>query len=323
MKEFLLSYENITIVENIYNYGNFLKHTLVKPVITIVAISGEIYPPVLCLFSIFHSYAKLCTMYKWNAGDYQKNSSIQLKWGRELIKKLQLSGSEYVLDLGCGDGKITAEIAAVVKNGKATGIDSSPGMISLACQTFRAADYLNLRFVLMDMRELNFTDEYDVVFSNAALHWVSDHQSVLRGISRSLRKHGRMLLQMGGRGNVADMMSVVISITRQPRWYNYFKEFVPPYSFYGVEEYNEWLPEAGLKPQRVELLGKDLVQQGKDGLTAWFRTTWHPFIQLLPEIEQQEFINQAIDTFMAAHPPDASGTVHLAAVRLEVEAEKM
>jgi trans-aconitate 2-methyltransferase len=262
-------------------------------------------------------------MYKWDARDYQKNSIIQLKWGRELIDKLKLRGNESVLDIGCGDGKVTAEIAAIVRDGKATGIDSSPEMISLACRTFPPCSYTNLNFIQMDMRELTFENGYDVVFSNAALHWVNDHPSILNGISRSLRKEGRILLQMGGRGNVADMMSVVAGITQDYRWKSYFAGFISPYSFYGLEEYGKWLPGAGLEPLRVELLRKDLTQQGKEGLASWFRTTWHPFIHRVPEIEQRSFIDEAIEAYLLAHPADADGMVHLAAVRLEVEARKI
>jgi len=261
-------------------------------------------------------------MHKWNAQDYQKNSGIQLKWGRELIDKLKLQGNEHVLDIGCGDGKITAEIAAIVSKGKATGTDNSSDMIAVACRTFPTCDYTNLDFLQMDMRELSFESAYDVVFSNAALHWVSDHRSVLSGISRCLKKGGRILLQMGGRGNVAGMLSVVTAMTQQPRWAGYFEDFTNPYSFYGPEEYRKWLPEAGLKPLRVDLLSKDLAQQGRDGLTAWFRTTWHPYFHRVPDDTQQAFIDEAVTTYISTHPADAGGMVHIAAVRLEVEAEK-
>jgi trans-aconitate 2-methyltransferase len=261
-------------------------------------------------------------MHKWDARDYQKNSGIQLKWGRELIDKLKFRGNEHVLDIGCGDGKITAEIAGIATSGSVTGIDISPEMISLACETFPAEDYANLRFMQMDACKLEFSGEFDVVFSNAVLHWVSDHQSVLKGISRSLKKPGRILLQMGGRGNVAGMMSVVTAIMQEAEWKSCFGGFISPYSFYSPEEYNIWLPEAGLKPLRVELISKDLTQQGREGLASWFRTTWHPFIHRVPEIEQQAFIDEAINTYLQAHPADADGTVHLSAVRLEVEAAK-
>ena len=261
-------------------------------------------------------------MHKWDARDYQKSSEVQLKWARELIAKLDLKGNERVLDIGCGDGKITAELAGCVPEGRVIGIDSSAEMIALACETFDTDSFLNLRFLRMDARELTFLDEFDVVFSNAALHWVDDHFSVLSGISRGLRSGGRVLLQMGGKGNAADMMTVISSMLREERWSSYFGGFTVPYSFYGIGEYREWLTGAGLEPLRVELIPKDMTQQGREGLMAWFRTTWHPFIQSVPDELQQKFIDEAIDTYLSEHPVDDNGLAHLGMVRLEVEAVK-
>ena len=261
-------------------------------------------------------------MYKWDARDYQKSSQAQLKLGRELITKLELKGGEHVLDIGCGDGKVTAEISACLHKGSVTGIDSSQEMIELACRTFTHRKFHNLRFIHMDARELNFHDEYDIVFSNATLHWISDHRSVLKRIYLALKTPGRLLLQMGGRGNVADMINVVLGITARPEWSPYFKDFILPYSFYGTEEYSVWLPDAGLKPLRIELIARDMAQPGREGLEGWFRTTWHPFVYRVPERMQQDFINEVVDGYLLRYPADATNTVHIAAVRLEVEAVK-
>jgi len=261
-------------------------------------------------------------MHKWDALDYSKSSEAQLKLGRELITKLGLTGSERVLDIGCGDGKVTAEIAACLPQGSVTGIDSSQEMIGLARQTFTHNKMPNLRFIHMDARELNFHEEFDIVFSNAVLHWVNNHRSVLNGIYLALKTPGRLLLQMGGRGNVADMTGIVLGIIAQPEWSPYFKDFIFPYSFFGTEEYSLWLPEAGFKPRRIELIARDMTQPGREGLTGWFRTTWHPFIHRVPEIKQQDFINKVVDGYLRQYPADSANVVHIAAIRLEVEAVK-
>lgn len=262
-------------------------------------------------------------MYKWNAQDYQKNSEGQLKWGRELIPKLGLSGKEHVLDIGCGDGKITAEIAAQVPDGQVTGIDSSRDMIDLANNTFAQTDYANLHFIYMDAREINFFNAFDIVFSNAVLHWVDNHRKVLSAIYTALKTPGKVLLQMGGKGNAAGMMDVVLSMLKQPAWVKHFMGFTIPYYFYGPDQYTVWLKEAGLKQIRVELIPKDMRHRGKEGLEGWFRTTWHPFIARIPDEEHQLFIDQAVSLYLNEHPLDEDGFVHMNMVRLEVEAEKI
>lgn len=262
-------------------------------------------------------------MHKWDARDYRQSSGAQLKWGRELIAGLCLKGREHVLDIGCGDGKVTAEIAACVPAGSATGIDSSPEMIATANETFPPDKYPNLRFMVMDALKLNFSGVFDIAFSNAVLHWVKDHRSVLKGVYRSLKSPGKILFQMGGRGNVTEIMNIMLSLIKQPRWNSYFIDFQVPYHFYGTEEYEKWLPEAGFTARRVELIPKDMAQPGREGLASWLRTTWHPFFHRVPPDRQQEFLDQALNSYLNDYPPDAAGLVHVAVVRLEVEAEKL
>src|SRR5512133_3316891 len=137
-------------------------------------------------------------MTAWNPSDYAQHSSAQQIWARELIAKLHLAGHERVLDIGCGDGKVTAEIASAVPRGSVVGIDNSTDMIGYAKAAYEAG---NLRFQVADAAALPFQAEFDVIFSNACLHWIYDHKPVLAGIRRSLAPGGRVLLQMGGKGN--------------------------------------------------------------------------------------------------------------------------
>jgi len=258
----------------------------------------------------------------WDAADYERHSAAQRQWARELIDKLHLRGDEALLDIGCGDGKVTAEIAALVPNGRVVGIDNSPEMVGFAARSFGGRPGSNTVFLLKDTRELDFAEEFDVVFSNATLHWVIDHRPVLRGICRALRPGGRVLLQMGGRGNAAEVLAVMDNLPADPKWQRYFPEPVNPYAFYGPEEYTGWLIEAGLTPVRLELLAKDMAQPGKVGLASWVRTTWLPYTQRVPEEMRDEFVSHVVERYVQSHPPDSDGLLHVQMVRLEVEARK-
>jgi len=107
------------------------------------------------------------------------NSGVQQKWARELIVKLDLKGNEAILDIGCGDGKITAEIAERLPDGYITGVDKSRDMIETARESFPKKKYNNLDFKKCDAEKLEFTEEFDIVFSNATLHWIKEHIPVL------------------------------------------------------------------------------------------------------------------------------------------------
>lgn len=262
----------------------------------------------------------MSTGFRWDAAEYARSSSAQQGWALELISKLGLREEESVLDVGCGDGKITAEIARRVPRGSVVGLDSSADMIRLAHSSFPRSAHPNLAFQVGDAGALAFDTAFDVVFSNAALHWVREHRPVLRGISRSLRPGGRALLQMGGRGNAAEIMNAAGGIIRAPAWRQWFEGFQSPWGFYGPEEYAPWCVEAGLTVRRLELLPRRMVQKGADGLAAWVRTTWMPYTERLPEERREPFIREVVSRYLQAHPADAEGNVAVGMVRLEVEA---
>ena len=257
-------------------------------------------------------------MATWNATDYAKNSSEQQKWARELIAKLNLRGDERVLDLGCGDGKVTAEIAQQLPRSEIVGVDLSQEMIDFAQRTF---DQPNLSFAHGDATALTFNKEFDVVFSNAVLHWVYDHVPVLNGIDRALKPGGRILLQMGGRGNAAGILAIVNEIACRERWSPYFASFSFRYGFHGPEGYSRWLTDAGFRPRRVELIPKDMTHATRERFTGWFRTTWMPWTDRIPAAYREEFIADVIGTYLQTQPHDDTGRVHVAMVRLEVEAD--
>lgn len=262
------------------------------------------------------------TPYAWNAKDYEKNSRAQLKWAKELIGKLSLTGTEDVLDVGCGDGKITAEIARLLSGGTVTGIDASGPMIDLAEKQYPANRYPNLSFIVMDARNLLFESGFDVVFSNAALHWIKDHKPVVQGLYQSLRPGGKILLQMGGKGNAKQILSIIDHLKETPEWQPYFKEFEFPYGFLDIGDYEPLLLDAGFQIHRLELIPKDMVYDQKDGLEGWIRTTWLPYTQRLPEQKQERFIKEIVRTYVEKAPAAPDGKIHVAMVRLEVEAKK-
>ena len=260
--------------------------------------------------------------YAWDAKDYAKNSQNQFQWAKELIPKLKLQGNEALLDVGCGDGKITAELAKCLPNGRAVGVDSSAQMINLAKSTFSNKDYPNLTFQVMDARKLTFNEEFDIIFSNAALHWIVDQKSVLEGVQRSLKPKGRLVVQMAGKGNAQDIITILNDLLTENPWKQFFDGFTFPYGFFSSEEYRAFLVDAGLKPLRVELFPRDMKHAGEEGLAGWIRTTWLPYTERLPIEKRELFVKEIVHRYLKNHPIDADGVVHLGMMRLEVEAFK-
>ena len=290
---------------------------------------------------------------KWNAADYAANSAVQQSWARELITRLNLRGGERVLDVGCGDGKVTAELANAVPRGFVVGIDASAEMIGFARKAFSARKFPNLKFQICDARKIKpetITSNaehrtpniepmgiartrtisafdvrcsmFDVVFSNAALHWVDDHQAILRGMASVLKSGGRLIVSCGGKGNAQEVFVILRPELRSKHWGKFFRKMPRPYFFYAPEDYEKWLPKFGFKIKVLKLVSKDVTYAGADGFAAWLRTTWLPYVQRVPENLREEFITATTRRYLAKHPPDAEGKVHVRMVRLEIDAVK-
>jgi trans-aconitate methyltransferase len=260
---------------------------------------------------------------QWNAAEYAANSAVQQSWARELIARLHLRGDEHVLDVGCGDGKVTAEIARAVPRGRVLGVDASPEMIAFAQKIFPPAKHSNLRFQLRDARKIESSgDGFHLFFSNAALHWVDDHAAILRGAAAVLKPGGRLVISCGGKGNAHEVFLALRPELRRQRWREFFRRMPAPYFFYSPDDYKKWLPKFGFQTNDVKLTPKDAAYLGAEGFAAWLRTTWLPYLQRLPEPLRGEFIAAITRRYLAKHPPDAEGKVHVRMVRLEIDAVK-
>lgn len=262
------------------------------------------------------------TMYQWDSVDYHKSSGEQQGWGIELLNKLVLQGNERVLDLGCGDGKLTAEIVRRVPSGSVVGIDKSEDMIRFAQEHYQPDVFPNLKFLLLDARNLFFDQEFDVVFSNAALHWVDDHANILLKIRESLSAGGRVIAQMGGKGNASGILKILDTMIRGEKWADYFSGFSVPYTFYDDQEYKMLLESAGLTVKRIELIPKHMVHNGQEGLASWIRTTWLPYTRRVSENFQSDFINEIVNTYIKVQALHRNGIIPVEMVRLEFEAER-
>ncbi len=261
-------------------------------------------------------------MYTWNPGEYERHSSAQKMWGGELIGKLSLSGDERVLDIGCGDGVLTAMIASRLPRGEVTGIDLSGEMIAHARFRYPASKYPNCHFIAIDAREMIFESEFDLAFSNAALHWVREQGQLLERVFRALKPGGRILFQMGGYGNAAEVVDTVRDVTSEYSWKPFFEGVTPPWRFCSDSEYASLLEAAGFFPVRVGLIPVDMMHNDRTELEGWFRTTWIPFLERLPACKQEEFIGEVVTRYLAFHPPDREGRTHVKMVRLEAHAVK-
>jgi len=256
--------------------------------------------------------------FHWDAADYAANSSAQYQWGCELIAQLALRENESVLDLGCGDGKLTALMAQQAR--VVTGIDASPQMVTLAQR--RWGGVRNMAFACVDAQQLIFDVAFDAVISNSALHWMEDQPAVLAGVRRALKPDGRMLLQTPASGNCAQFIEAVDRVRGMPRWRSYFRTFRFPWRFSTQSDYTRWLEGSGLETCSIIIVQKDMCHAGPASLAGWMRSTWLPYLQRVPSANRVAFVESVVEDYLCAVPTDAQGRTHVEMVRLEVAAVK-
>ena len=178
---------------------------------------------------------------RWSAEDYARNGRFVADLAAGVVDWLAPQSGERVLDLGCGDGVLTAAIAA--RGASVLGVDASPELLA-------AAQERGIETRLLDGHELPFLNEFDAVFSNAALHWMKrDPDAVVAGAFRALKSGGRFVAEMGGAGNVAAIRGGLHdSLARR----GVDPAGVDPWYFPGVVEYRARLERAGFAVERIE-----------------------------------------------------------------------
>jgi trans-aconitate 2-methyltransferase len=143
----------------------------------------------------------------WNSELYQSGHSFVWLYGRDLLGLLDPKAGEQILDVGCGTGQLTAEVAQ--SGAGVTGVDNSPEMIASARRNFPS-----VHFEVADVCMLPFANQFDAVVSNAALHWVRDQQSAIRSIAKSLKRGGRFVFEMGGHANLHLVLEAICEALR-------------------------------------------------------------------------------------------------------------
>jgi trans-aconitate methyltransferase len=197
---------------------------------------------------------------QWNAGLYDDKHSFVWKMAAGLLDLLEAKSGELILDLGCGTGHLTAQIAATGAN--VVGIDKSPDMIQQAREK-----YPSLRFEVMDAREIAFKESFDAVFSNATLHWIKEPERAISGIARALRTGGRFVAEFGGKGNVGALMAAI-----EQAWLKVGLAGSAPKPWYypSVAEYSGLLEKHSLEVTYANLFERPTpLEDGERGLRNW------------------------------------------------------
>jgi SAM-dependent methyltransferase len=209
----------------------------------------------------------------WRAERYQRHAGFVPELGMPVVELLAPRPGERILDLGCGDGALTARL--VEAGCRVVGVDAAPDMI-------RQARERGLDAHLADGQALSFAAAFDAVFSNAALHWMKrDPAAVVAGVARALVPGGRFVGEMGGHGNVAAIVTALVAVL-DARGLDGAAAI--PWYYPTPDEYGALLERAGFAVERIELFPRPTPLP--TGMAGWLDTFAEPFLGRLPEAER-------------------------------------
>jgi SAM-dependent methyltransferase len=242
----------------------------------------------------------------WSAETYARHARFVSDLAGPVLEWLAPQAGERVLDLGCGDGVLTAELAR--RGISVLGIDISESLLKAAAE--RGVETRH-----MDGQNLPFDGEFDAVFSNAALHWMSNASAVIEGVFRALKPGGRFVAEFGGHGNVA----AVTTAMRATAWRRGGDAALAgPWFFPSVAVYREMLEERGFRVVRLGLFPRPTPLA--TGMIAWLRVFRRPFFAQFGADE--DVVLSEVEELLAPSLRDAKGNWTADYVRLRVEAVK-
>jgi trans-aconitate 2-methyltransferase len=244
-------------------------------------------------------------MTDWNASEYARISTLQAAMAQEVLSLLDLKGTEHTLDVGCGNGKTTAEIAARLPRGAVVGVDASAAMIGFAAAHCDSVLHPNLHFAVADARNLPYRHEFDLVVSFNALHWIPEQDQALQSIHSAVKPDGRVQLRLVPKDKRKSLEDTIEETRLSPRWKGYFKAFHDPYLHLTLEQYVDLAERNGFKVCRTHSEAKAWDFQSRAAFLAFGSVTFVEWTQHLPGAERIAFITDVLDRYrqVAADAP--------------------
>jgi trans-aconitate methyltransferase len=220
----------------------------------------------------------------WDASAYDTRHSFVWKYGEEVLELLAPQPGERVLDLGCGTGHLTNQIAA--RGALVVGLDKSPAMIERA-QTL----YPELRFEIGDAADFEFSEPFDAVFSNAAIHWMKDQDAVAVSIRRVLKPDGRFVAEFGGKGNIKKLRTALHNAL-DAGGYSLNREATRRY-YASIGEYSTLLESHGFRVRYAAHIDRPTkLEGGESGLRKWLEVFADNELAAVPANERDELIHR-------------------------------
>ncbi len=242
-----------------------------------------------------------------DAHHYKKHSEVQYKLAQTPLQDYLFTGCESILDIGCGDGKITAEIATRIPQGQIIGVDKSPAMITLAQESFPKTTHSNLSFEIQDACSLKLNLTFDLITSFSCLHWIKDQKLALQKVKKYLKPQGKAMFVTFPR--CATFWDPIDTVAQKKKWKNFFVKDPKPYLFLDEIQYQSLFAEVGLNIIHIETTSHVTKFVGKKGFEDYVKG-WLPLLLFLPKPLHQEFLEEIGNHSLDTAPVQSDGYVY-------------
>ncbi|KAF2772011.1 methyltransferase [Teratosphaeria nubilosa] len=273
----------------------------------------------------------------WSSTKYHAAASFVPHLTTTLLSYLSPAPTDHILDLGCGDGLLTAHLARQTPSGRVLGLDASASFITTAQNTYASSTHPNLRFRLQDCTDLGGAAEivdgsWDKVFSNAAMHWIlrkeETREAFFRDVRRALRPGGRFVFEMGGKGNVAEIDAAFAAAIMHAGFSREGFCAVRPWFFPSVEWMRGVLGNAGFEVERCEAEYRPTrltpeTEGGDGGIEGWLRLMGAQFLEAVEgEGRREAVLREVMEAVEHVITREEDGSRWIGNVRLRAVARK-
>ncbi|MDQ3903677.1 MAG: methyltransferase domain-containing protein, partial [Thermoproteota archaeon] len=219
------------------------------------------------------------------------SNDVQLQWGRKLLERRRWKGDEIVMDAGAGSGNLTKILADKVPQGHVYAVDADPKMVQQAKSNL--IDYKNVEVIHSTMENTDLPTKVDVIFSNAALHWVLDQEGLFLHLPQLLKPNGELLVEYGGHGNLDRAISVIFKVMHSEQFKEYFTNWKQSWYFPKPEETERLLHRAGFRDIETSSFSQSTSFPDRQSFANFVRTViMKPFLGYLPDpIKKEQFLD--------------------------------
>lgn len=221
----------------------------------------------------------------WNGEVYSINSSSQTFLAQSILPDIPITHSSKVLDIGCGDGQITYQIALKAANGRVVGLDASSSMI----QKCREKQLNHLHYINDQAETFSLTEEFDLIVSFSAFHWMKDQKAVWNNVRKHLKVGGKAYIHLNPGPRNESLTQALNEI------YPFKEDHIMP--IYSLSDYRQMVESVGLKVTECSASFPSFEFESNEAFKNNLRG-WLPHLSVIPEKEHSLFLDKVVNRYL-------------------------